>query len=145
MLKCLRVFVSLKRILVTVCITLIAHWIIGFNWKFIQFSFRQLRTQRREVSSILKELKQQISTKTTRLNINTENIWNTALKGFRQRNFRPTNTIEVKFTNYKNRLKTDTSTESKNLFFQLLMGHLQNSSLFEGSSAKNLSLDLQGT
>lgn len=145
MLKCLRVFVSLKRILVTVCITLIAHWIIGFNWKFIQFSFRQLRTQRREVSSILKELKQQISTKTTRLNINTENIWNTALKGFRQRNFRPTNTIEVKFTNCKNRLKTDTSTESKNLFFQLLMGHLQNSSLFEGSSAKNLSLDLQGT
>lgn len=111
----------------------------------MQFSFRQLRTQRREVSSILKELKQQISTKTTRLNINTENIWNTALKGFRQRNFRPTNTIEVKFTNCKSRLKTDTSTESKHLFFQLLMGHLQNSSLFEGSSAKNLSLDLQGT
>uniref|UniRef100_A0A8B9C3A5 G2/M-phase specific E3 ubiquitin protein ligase n=1 Tax=Anser brachyrhynchus TaxID=132585 RepID=A0A8B9C3A5_9AVES len=101
-----------------------------------------LQTQRREVSSILKELKQQINTKTTRLNINTENIWNTALKGFRQRNFRPTNTIEVKFTNCKNRLKTDTS-GSKHLFFQLLMGHLQNSSLFEGSSAKNLSLDSQ--
>ncbi|NWZ18310.1 G2E3 ligase, partial [Asarcornis scutulata] len=110
------------------------------NWSIRK---KQLRTQRREVSSILKELKQQINTKTTRLNINTENIWNTALKGFRQRNFRPTNTIEVKFTNCKNRLKTDTSTESKHLFFQLLMGHLQNSSLFEGSSAKNLSLDLQ--
>lgn len=111
----------------------------------MQFSFRYLGTQRREVSSILKELKQQINTKTTRLNINTENIWNTALKGFRQRNFRPTNTIEVMFTNCKNRLKTDTSTGSKHLFFQLLMGHLQNSSLFEGSSAKNLSLDSQGT
>ncbi|XP_032045066.1 G2/M phase-specific E3 ubiquitin-protein ligase [Aythya fuligula] len=110
------------------------------NWSIRK---KQLRTQRREVSSILKELKQQINTKTTRLNINTENIWNTALKGFRQRNFKPTNTIEVKFTNCKNRLKTDTSTESKHLFFQLLMGHLQNSSLFEGSSAKNLSLDLQ--
>lgn len=110
------------------------------NWSLRK---KQLRTQRREVSSILKDLKQQINTKTTRLNINIENIWNTALKGFRQRNFRPTNTIEVKFTNCKNRLKTNTSTESKHLFFQLLMGHLQNSSLFEGSSAKNLSLDLQ--
>ncbi|XP_035183627.1 G2/M phase-specific E3 ubiquitin-protein ligase [Oxyura jamaicensis] len=110
------------------------------NWSLRK---KHLRAQRREVSSILKELKQQINTKTTRLNINTENIWNTALKGFRQRNFRPTNTIEVKFTNCKNRIKTDTSTGSKHLFFQLLMGHLQNSSLFEGSSAKNLSLDSQ--
>ncbi|XP_010709942.1 G2/M phase-specific E3 ubiquitin-protein ligase isoform X2 [Meleagris gallopavo] len=104
---------------------------------------QHLRMQRKEASNILKELKHQINTKTTRLNINTENIWKSALKGFRQRNFRPTNTIEVKFTKCKNRIKTDSFTGSKHLFFQLLMFHIQNSSLFEGSSAKNLSVDPQ--
>ncbi|XP_015720452.1 G2/M phase-specific E3 ubiquitin-protein ligase isoform X4 [Coturnix japonica] len=104
---------------------------------------QHLRVKRKEASNILEELTQQINTKTTRLNINTENIWKSALKGFRQRNFRPTNTIEVKFTNCKNRIKTDSLIGSKHLFFQLLMLHIQNSSLFEGSSAKNLSIDPQ--
>ncbi|NWH61104.1 G2E3 ligase, partial [Geococcyx californianus] len=104
---------------------------------------RHLRNQRRDVCSILKELKLQVNTKPTRLNINEENIWHSALKGFRQRNFRPTNTIEVVFTNCKNRSKTDTSATSKYHFFQLLMLHLQNSPLFEGSSAKNLSFNFQ--
>ncbi|XP_064004370.1 G2/M phase-specific E3 ubiquitin-protein ligase isoform X2 [Pogoniulus pusillus] len=102
---------------------------------------RHLVKERREASNTLKALKLQISTKPTRLNINAENIWNSALKGFRKRSFSPTNSIEVKFTKC-NRLKTDT-TVSKHHFFQLLMLHLQNSSLFEGSSAKNLSLDYQ--
>ncbi|NXI45044.1 G2E3 ligase, partial [Galbula dea] len=110
------------------------------NWSLRR---KHLRNQRREVSNILKELKLKVSTKTTRLNINAENIWNSALKGFRQRNFSPTNTIEVKFTSCKNGSKTDTPAASKHRFFQLLMRHLQNSSLFEGSSAKNLSLDFQ--
>ncbi|NXQ79621.1 G2E3 ligase, partial [Nyctibius grandis] len=110
------------------------------NWSMRK---KHLRKQRTEVSSILKELKLQVNTKTTRLNINAENIWNSALKGFRQRNFCPTNTIEIKFTNCKTRSKTDTSAASKHRFFRLLMLHLQNSSLFEGSSAKNLSLDFQ--
>ncbi|XP_056201315.1 G2/M phase-specific E3 ubiquitin-protein ligase [Falco biarmicus] len=109
------------------------------NWSLRK---KQLGKQRRQVSSILKELKLQVNTKTTRLNINPGNIWNSALKGFRQRNFNPTETIEIKFTNWKNRLKTDISA-SKHRFFQLLMLHLENSSLFEGSSAKNLSLDFQ--
>lgn len=110
----------------------------------MQFSCRHLRKQRTEVSNILKDLKLQVNTKTTRLNVNAEKIWNSALKGFRQRNFSPTNTIEIKFTNCRNRSKTETSAASKHHFFQLLMLHLQNSSLFEGSSAKNLSLDFQG-
>ncbi|XP_061854923.1 G2/M phase-specific E3 ubiquitin-protein ligase isoform X2 [Colius striatus] len=104
---------------------------------------RHLRKQRREVSNILKELKLQVNTKRTRLNINTENIWKSALKGFRQCKFNPRNTIQIKFTNCKNRLKTNISAASKHRFFQLLMLHLQNSSLFEGSSAKNLSFDFQ--
>ncbi|XP_054256330.1 G2/M phase-specific E3 ubiquitin-protein ligase [Indicator indicator] len=107
------------------------------------FLLQCLVKERREASNILRVLKLQITTKTTRLNINAENIWNSALKGFRQRSFSPTNTIEIKFTNCKNRLKTDTPAASKHHFFQLLMLHLQNSSLFEGSSAKNLSLDFQ--
>ncbi|KFQ21211.1 G2/M phase-specific E3 ubiquitin-protein ligase, partial [Mesitornis unicolor] len=106
-------------------------------------SKKHLRKQRRKVSNILKELKLQVKTKTTRLNISAENIWNDALKEFRKRNFNPTNTIEIKFTNCKNRSQTHTSAGSKHHFFKLLMLHLQNSSLFEGSSAKNLSLDFQ--
>ncbi|RLW10231.1 hypothetical protein DV515_00002176 [Chloebia gouldiae] len=105
--------------------------------------FLHLTQQRKEVSNILKELKVQVKTKATRLNINAENCWSSALKGFRQRIFSPTNTIEVNFSNCKNRSKTNASAVSKHHFFQLLMLHLQNSSLFEGSSAKNLSFDFQ--
>ncbi|XP_062350945.1 G2/M phase-specific E3 ubiquitin-protein ligase [Cinclus cinclus] len=107
------------------------------------FLIQRLREQRREVCNILKELKVQVKTKPTRLNINAEDIWSSALKGFRQRIFSPTNTIEVNFSNYKNRSKKNTSAASKHHFFQLLMLHVQNSSLFEGSSGKNLSLDFQ--
>ncbi|XP_038262314.1 G2/M phase-specific E3 ubiquitin-protein ligase isoform X4 [Dermochelys coriacea] len=103
----------------------------------------QLKIQKREASNILRELKLQVNTKTTRLNINRDNIWNSALKGFRGRNFNPANTMEVKFTNCKGRVGTDAFHGSKHEFFQLLMLHLQNSSLFEGSSSKNLSLDSQ--
>uniref|UniRef100_A0A8C8RUK1 G2/M-phase specific E3 ubiquitin protein ligase n=1 Tax=Pelusios castaneus TaxID=367368 RepID=A0A8C8RUK1_9SAUR len=104
---------------------------------------RQLRIQKREVSNVLRELKLQLNTKTTRLNINRNNIWNSALKGFRGRNFNPANTLEVKFINCKDGIESDAFHGSKHEFFRLLMLHLQNSSLFEGSSSKNLSLDSQ--
>ncbi|TFK12518.1 speedy protein 1-A-like [Platysternon megacephalum] len=104
----------------------------------------QLRIQKREASNILRELKLQINNaKTTRLNINRGNIWSSALKGFRGRNFNPANTMEVKFTNCKDRVETDAFHGSKHEFCRLLMLHLQNSSLFEGSYSKNLSLDSQ--
>ncbi|XP_042713397.2 G2/M phase-specific E3 ubiquitin-protein ligase isoform X1 [Chrysemys picta bellii] len=104
----------------------------------------QLRIQKREAANILRELKLQVNnTKTTRLNINRDNIWSSALKGFRGRNFNPANTVEVKFTNCKGRVETDAFHGSKHEFFRLLMLHLQNSSLFEGSYSKNLSLDSQ--
>ncbi|NXU47767.1 G2E3 ligase, partial [Turnix velox] len=104
---------------------------------------KHFRKQRREVANILMELKQQVTTETIRLSINAENLWNSALKGFRQPSFCPTNTIEIKFTNCKDNTKLLNSVASKHRFFQLLMFHLQNSSLFEGSSAKNLALDFQ--
>ncbi|NWU91264.1 G2E3 ligase, partial [Upupa epops] len=105
---------------------------------------KYLRKEKMGAYKILKELRNQVNTKTTRLNINTENFWNSALKGFRQRNFSPTNTIQIQFTNCKNESKLGTSASSKRKhFFRLLMRYLQNSSLFEGSSAKNLALDFQ--
>ncbi|XP_074853012.1 G2/M phase-specific E3 ubiquitin-protein ligase isoform X2 [Carettochelys insculpta] len=103
----------------------------------------QLRIHKREASNILRELKLQISTKTTRLNINRDDIWSSALKGFRGRNFNPANTMEVKFINCKDRVEAYGFHGSKHEFFNLLMLHLENSSLFEGSSSKNLSLDCQ--
>uniref|UniRef100_A0A8D0GXH9 G2/M-phase specific E3 ubiquitin protein ligase n=1 Tax=Sphenodon punctatus TaxID=8508 RepID=A0A8D0GXH9_SPHPU len=103
----------------------------------------KLGVLKREASNILRELRLQIDTKPTRLNINRDDIWNSALKGFRRRNFNPVHTIEVKFKNSKGRLATAAIHESKHDFFQLLMLHLQKSSLFEGASSKNLSLDSQ--
>ncbi|KAJ7344913.1 hypothetical protein JRQ81_000863 [Phrynocephalus forsythii] len=103
----------------------------------------QLGVQKREVSSILRELRSQINTKTTRLNINRQNIWESALKGFQKRNFNPANTIEVKYVNNRTKMEMESCYSSKEDFFLLLMCHLQNSSLFEGNLSKNLSFDSQ--
>ncbi|XP_042302084.1 G2/M phase-specific E3 ubiquitin-protein ligase [Sceloporus undulatus] len=101
----------------------------------------QLRVQKTEVSNILRELKSQINIKPARLNINRQDIWDSALKGFRKRSFNPANNIEVKYINSKTQM--DSCHSSKEDFFLLLMLHLQNSSLFEGSFSKNLSFDSQ--
>ncbi|XP_053138790.1 G2/M phase-specific E3 ubiquitin-protein ligase isoform X2 [Hemicordylus capensis] len=91
----------------------------------------QLGMQKREVSNILRELRSQINTKPTRLNINRQNIWDSALKAFQKRNFNPANTIEVNYVNCKSKIELDICHSSKEDFFLLLMLHLQNSSLFE--------------
>uniref|UniRef100_A0A8D0CC70 G2/M-phase specific E3 ubiquitin protein ligase n=2 Tax=Salvator merianae TaxID=96440 RepID=A0A8D0CC70_SALMN len=103
----------------------------------------QLGVQKREVSNILKELRSQIHTKRTRLIIDRQKIWDSALKGFQKRNFDPASTIEVKYINCRAKIETDSGHSSNEDFFQLLMLHLQNSSLFEGNSSKNLSFDSQ--
>ncbi|XP_028577255.2 G2/M phase-specific E3 ubiquitin-protein ligase isoform X1 [Podarcis muralis] len=100
----------------------------------------QLVVQQRKVSNILRELRSQINTKRTRLNINRRNIWDSALKGFQKRSFNPANTIEVKYINCRTKTHMDSS---KGDFFLLLIRHLQNSSLFEGDSSKILSFDSQ--
>ncbi|XP_034273844.1 G2/M phase-specific E3 ubiquitin-protein ligase [Pantherophis guttatus] len=109
----------------------------------LSFKKMQLGMQKREVSKILRELRLQINTKPTRLNIIRQNIWESALKGFQKRNFNPANTIEVKYMNCRNKIEVDLCCSSKEDFFQLLMLHLQNSSLFEGGHSKNLSFDSQ--
>ncbi|XP_008101116.3 G2/M phase-specific E3 ubiquitin-protein ligase isoform X1 [Anolis carolinensis] len=103
----------------------------------------QLRVQKREVSNILRELRSQINIKPTRLNINRQDIWNSALKGFQKRSFNPANTIEVNYINSRSEIKMYSCLSSKEDFFQLLTLHLQNSSLFEGRFSKNLSFDSQ--
>ncbi|KAF7251753.1 G2/M phase-specific E3 ubiquitin-protein ligase [Varanus komodoensis] len=103
----------------------------------------QLGVQKREVSNILRELQSQINSKPTRLNINRQNIWDSALKGFQKRSFNPAHTLEVKYVNCRNKTEMDICYSSKEDFFLLLMLHLQNSSLFEGSLSKNLSFDSQ--
>lgn len=100
--------------------------------------------QKREACYLLRELRSQINTRPVTLNINKQNIWDSALKSFRKRSFNPADTIEVNYINRRGKVQTDICRSSKEDFFQSLMLHLQNSSLFEGGSLKNLSFDPQG-
>ncbi|XP_054828197.1 G2/M phase-specific E3 ubiquitin-protein ligase [Eublepharis macularius] len=102
----------------------------------------QLGMQKREASSLLRELRSQINPKPIMLNINKQNIWDSALKSFQKRSFNPANTIEVNYINCNRRTQMN-ACSSKEDFFQSLMLLLQNSSLFEGGSSKNLSFDSQ--
>uniref|UniRef100_F7BSS9 G2/M-phase specific E3 ubiquitin protein ligase n=1 Tax=Monodelphis domestica TaxID=13616 RepID=F7BSS9_MONDO len=97
---------------------------------------RQVTTLKRDVSNILRELGYQIRQKTRKLSINKDNIWDSTIKGFRRRNFNPSDTIEVLFCNGNENING-----SKHEFLSLLMGHLESSSLFEGSMSKNLSFN----
>lgn len=103
---------------------------------------RQGSKFRREISTILIELGFQIKKKTKRLCINKASIWNSALDGFRNQNFNPLYTIEVVYVNEDDPFGRE-HPGSKQEFLSLLMQHLENSSLFEGSLSKNLSLNSQ--
>uniref|UniRef100_A0A8D2DR68 G2/M phase-specific E3 ubiquitin-protein ligase n=1 Tax=Sciurus vulgaris TaxID=55149 RepID=A0A8D2DR68_SCIVU len=80
--------------------------------------------------------------KTKRLFINKADIWNSVLDGFRNQNFNPLYTIEVAYVNENDEFGRELP-GSKQEFLSLLMQHLENSSLFEGSLSKNLSLNSQ--
>ncbi|XP_006835432.1 PREDICTED: G2/M phase-specific E3 ubiquitin-protein ligase-like [Chrysochloris asiatica] len=97
---------------------------------------------RRDLSAVLIELGFQIKKKTKKLYINKANIWNSALDGFKNQNFNPSYTIEVAYVNESDNFGRE-HPGSKHEFLSLLMQHLENSSLFEGSLSKNLSLNSQ--
>ncbi|XP_038612475.1 G2/M phase-specific E3 ubiquitin-protein ligase [Tachyglossus aculeatus] len=101
----------------------------------------QVSILRREASNILRELGFQIKTKSRRLYINKDTVWRSALRELKKRNFDPTETIEIRFSNEKEMFGRGDVLGSKQEFLSLLMYHLENSPLFEGSSSKNLSLD----
>ncbi|XP_032098534.1 G2/M phase-specific E3 ubiquitin-protein ligase isoform X3 [Sapajus apella] len=103
---------------------------------------RQGSKFRRNVSTLLIELGFQIKKKTKRLYINKANIWNSALDGFRNKNFNPLYAIEVAYVIENDNFGSE-QPGSKQEFLSLLMQHLENSSLFEGSLSKNLSLNSQ--
>ncbi|XP_048341425.1 G2/M phase-specific E3 ubiquitin-protein ligase [Sphaerodactylus townsendi] len=103
----------------------------------------QLGMQKNEACNLLRELRSQINTKPLTLNINKQNIWDSTIKCFRKRSFNPANTIEVNYINCEGKVEMNICHSPKEDFFQSLMLHLQNSSLFEGGSSKNLSFDSQ--
>lgn len=104
--------------------------------------YRQGNKFRRDISTIITELGFQIIKKTKRFYVNKADIWNSTLNGFRNQKFNPLYTIEIVYVN-----ENDFGIEhsgSKQEFLSLLMHHLENSPLFEGSLSKNLSLNPQG-
>ncbi|XP_055989585.1 G2/M phase-specific E3 ubiquitin-protein ligase isoform X1 [Sorex fumeus] len=101
---------------------------------------RQSSKFRRDVSAVLLELGFQIKKKKRTLFINKDNIWNSALEGFRNRTFNPASAIEIAYVNKEDSFGGE-HPGSKQEFLSLLMQHLENSPLFEGSLAKNLSLN----
>ncbi|XP_036855388.1 G2/M phase-specific E3 ubiquitin-protein ligase isoform X5 [Manis javanica] len=103
---------------------------------------RQGSKFRRDISTIMVDLGFQIKKKNKKLCINKSNIWNSALDGFRNQNFNPSYTIEVVYVNENDNFGQE-HPGSKQEFLSLLMQHLENSPLFEGSLSKNLSLNSQ--
>lgn len=105
--------------------------------------YRQGSKFRRDISTIIVELGFQIIKKSKRLYINKADIWNSALDGFRNQKFNPSYTIEVAYVNENDNFGRE-HPGSKHEFLSLLMQHLENSAVFEGSLSKNLSLNSQG-
>ncbi|KAF6351300.1 G2/M-phase specific E3 ubiquitin protein ligase [Rhinolophus ferrumequinum] len=103
---------------------------------------RQGSKFRRDISAIIIELGFQIVKKKKRLYINKANIWNNALDGFRNQKFNPSYTMEIVYVNENDHFGRE-HPGSKQEFLSLLMQHLENSPLFEGSLSKNLSLNSQ--
>lgn len=104
--------------------------------------YRQGSKFRRDISTIIVELGFQIIKKSKRLYINKADIWNSALDGFRNQKFNPSYTIEVAYVNENDNFGRE-HPGSKHEFLSLLMQHLENSAVFEGSLSKNLSLNSQ--
>lgn len=104
---------------------------------------RQGSKFRRDISTILIELGVQIKKKAKKLHISKANVWRSALEQFQSQKFNPSYTIEVVYVDENDEFGRE-HPGSKQEFLSHLMHHLENSSLFEGSLAKNLSLNLQG-
>ncbi|XP_045143889.1 G2/M phase-specific E3 ubiquitin-protein ligase isoform X1 [Echinops telfairi] len=102
---------------------------------------RQTMKIRRDISAVLSELGFQLKRK-TKLYINKANVWNSALDIFKNQNFNPSCIIEVAYLNENDNFGRELP-GSKHEFLSILMQHLENSSLFEGSLSKNLSLNSQ--
>lgn len=104
---------------------------------------RQGSKFKRDISTILVELGFQIKKKPKRLWVSKANVWRSALEQFQSQKFNPSHTIEVVYVDENEKFGREHPV-SKQEFLSHLMEHLENSSLFEGSLSKNLSLNSQG-
>ncbi|XP_078515543.1 G2/M phase-specific E3 ubiquitin-protein ligase [Lissotriton helveticus] len=114
---------------------------IGAHRKILHRPFSK---QWKIVADILRELVLQIDTQSiSKLVINRTDIWGSAVMGFRLRNFSAIQTLKVTFTGPQDQSEMKDVEVSNHEFFRLLMQCLQNSSVFERSSPKNLSYDFR--
>ncbi|XP_078418992.1 G2/M phase-specific E3 ubiquitin-protein ligase isoform X2 [Cetorhinus maximus] len=104
---------------------------------------RQIFTSR-SLTDILKDLRSQIKLNViSRINVDRTNVWEGALREMRRKTFSPTSTICVQFSDdtRKPPVAVDLGNPCHE-FFCLLMHHLENSVLFEGSTtSKNMTLN----
>ncbi|KAM4014612.1 G2/M phase-specific E3 ubiquitin-protein ligase isoform 1-T2 [Anomaloglossus baeobatrachus] len=96
-----------------------------------------LKQAPRYISDILQELKSQINTSTFALKVQSKSLWSSSLSCFRREDFSPYKTLQLTLSN---RCKLEDMSLSS--YFHLLLDAIQNSSLFEGSERKNLSLNM---
>ncbi|GCB77343.1 hypothetical protein scyTo_0016668, partial [Scyliorhinus torazame] len=98
----------------------------------------------RPLPDILKDLRSQIKLNViSRINVDRTNVWEGALREMRRKMFRPTSTLCVTFSDdaRKPQVAVDLGNPCRE-FLCLLMHHLANSVLFEGSAtSKNMTLN----
>ncbi|XP_053553914.1 G2/M phase-specific E3 ubiquitin-protein ligase [Bombina bombina] len=105
--------------------------------------FRQIQPRIMPLVDILQELRQQINRDSVcTLCVKKRSFWSTSVKGFRKGSFSPSRTLQVKFTESNPRDANLPQQMPVAEFFKLLLSTLENSSLFEGSEHKNISLNL---
>lgn len=97
-----------------------------------------LKQVQRHISDVLRELKSQINPSVFTMEVQSRSLWRSSLTCFRKRSFSPHKTLQITFTNDNRRL-ADMSVPG---YFKLLLDAIQNSSVFEGSHCKNLSLNM---
>ncbi|XP_069772800.1 G2/M phase-specific E3 ubiquitin-protein ligase [Narcine bancroftii] len=99
----------------------------------------------RSLASILKELKSQINLNViSRINVDRTNVWAEAVKEMNSEVFCPTSTLYVQYTDNVEKSQAADVENPLYDFFNLLMHHLQNSTLFEGpTTSKNMALNSQ--
>ncbi|XP_078089830.1 G2/M phase-specific E3 ubiquitin-protein ligase isoform X2 [Mustelus asterias] len=98
----------------------------------------------RSLTDILKDLRSQIKLNDlSRISVDRTNVWEGALREMRRKTFSPTSTICIQFSDdaRKPQVAVDLGNPHRE-FFCLLMHHLANSVLFDGSAtSKNMALN----
>ncbi|XP_053330819.1 G2/M phase-specific E3 ubiquitin-protein ligase [Spea bombifrons] len=104
---------------------------------------KQILQRDRPISDILQELRLQVNKNSVcSLLVQRKSLWNSSLKCFVKNNFSPSSTLRVKFTEYSLRKASNQANISLSEYFGLLLDAMQNSTLFEGSDRKTISMDL---